>query len=635
MAGSALMGGLKELVTTGGASEAASSDAWRTIWNFTGTKEAVEKLHPNAAAVMDLDKQFVYQRNKIYSKLEEPSQKLWKGISSDSKLMQKYADRNTPIAEIHRDLSASKHPLAIHSGQILAQNVNPRTGLSRNADLTFQTLGFSNKTQSNRLASDQVFGPKMQNVMPHIQELLESNNPQHHSIAQMLLEVLSNDSHDTFEVKGAPHSRIAWDVRKAVEKENKARAKFGDAPQMALPKTASTYTPQTPKERLLHSLLVNRLAAFAALPHVPMFGNLMSSPMTAIVKGLVSMRDDEIKALATASGILANTQHSMFYNDMMGRTGMLGKVGLSMPGAFLYKAFHMPFFDWLRFHQLSLAASVGYHSAVEWASEAASGDKRALAELAEMKLNPQEIIAQGGKLNEDQMQQAMFHYVNNRMFVDRPYDRSLRSNSSYFMRSATMFHSIVVSQYRFMQREIGKMVKTGDIKGLAQFAGTLGILFPAVMPWLHAAEVLGRTLSPQQAKQAEEKDYAGLTNPKSVGDWTLHYANMLAYLGGFGIYRNIILSAHGDRLGAALLGPITGSAVQTVQDSINAIANPIKQKRGESPFEARRRHYGQLGRDISEFTVPVVGKWMAHKFFPTLAEEKAEEYPSRRRRGRR
>lgn len=636
------MGGFAGSLLKGLLDKSASSDfgkaAWnvgKDAWEFLGSKENIRSLHPNADAVMDLDSAFVAERNKSFQKLQEPVQKLWEGIKSDPHLSQSLDYKTATIRDIHTQLASQGHPLAQHSQQILQQNVHPKTGVPLNAEHTIQMMGIQNKLQSNRLASDSVFGPHMQNVIPYIQDLYESGDPKDKSTADLLIRIISNESHDTFQHGGSPKSRVAFEIRQAFQKENKQRVKLGGGKLLDLPKTEATYSPVGSKERLLHSMMVNRLASLAALPHIPMFGNLMGSPMSAILKGLSTMGDQDIKDLSTSSGILANTMHQMFYNDVAGRTGQTAKLIGQGPGAFFYKMFHMPAFNTVRMWQLSLSAAVGYHSAVDWAAQAVNGSRIAIERLKEFKLDPQAIIDRGGKLSDEEMKQAMFHYVNNRMFIDRPMDRSLLANKNPYMRSATMFHSIVASQARFIRRELGIMWKAGDVKGIAQFAGTLGILFPALMPWLHGLEVLGRTASPTEAMQATQKDYQGFTQPASAGQFAFHYLDMLSYLGGFGIWHSLMYSAWNDRLATSLLGPAIGPFVETAGDVAKTFKPSATQ---QSPFRRPSQHPYQkwfaVGRDVSELSVPIVGKWVGHKLFPTLAQERAEQphFPHRRRR---
>jgi len=352
------------------------------------------------------------------------------------------------------------------------------------------------------------------------------------------------------------------------------------------------------------------MADMATIPHLSMLGNIASAPMKAIVKGITDLRDPDLKALMQASGALAQTQHAMFDNQLRGSTTLVGKILGNSAGSLYYNAFHMPLFNMMRFHQISLGASVGFHSAIEWGAAAAKGDKRAIAELREMRLDPTSIIEHGGKLSDDELKTAMFHYANNKFFVSRPMDQSLRANSNVYMRSATMFHKTINSQYYFMKNELMKMAKTGDYKGIAQFAGTLGILFPMVAPWIKSATILARTASPQQAGDELKKNYTNL-NPWTTpgfGDFSASYIDMLSYIGGVGVYLSYAQAAHHDRFHAAMMGPLFGEIGTVGQDAYNAAFSPNKQG---------KHNLKPLGRDAAELSVPVVGKWLGYKLFPT------------------
>jgi hypothetical protein len=608
-------------------------------WEFTGSKENVRALHPVANDVMDLDLNMIKTRGEIYQKLQAPVDKMWESIKTDPALRNDMDYRKASIGQIHQNLVSKGHPLQATTQQILMQNLHPKTGAPLNIDHTYEEMGIQNKLQANRMAADKVLGPHMQNLIPHIQDLYDTGDPKDKSVADLLIRIVSNDSHDTFDKAGAPRSRTADEIRTAFIKENKTRAKLGGGAPLPLPRTEATYQKSTPAELKWRSLLVSRLAGLAVLPHMGMFGNLMSSPMMDIVKGLSTMKDQNIKDLSTAAGLLTNTMHSMMYNDFMGRTGQTAKLIGQGPASFLYKSLHMPMFNTVRMWQLSLAASVGYHSAADWAAMAAKGSKIGIEHLKEFKLDPQAIAARGGKLTEDEMQQAMFHYVNNRMFVDRPMDRSLMANANPYIRSATMFHSVIISQARFMRRELGIMYRSGDVKGIIQFAGTLGILFPAVMPMLHGLEVLGRTASPSESLKATETDYKHLTNPTGILDWAGTYMDMLSYTGAFGIWHSMIQSAWGDRLASTMLGPMFGPIATLGGDTIKAATKPFHASKAQMGTQAWKDQWKQegraVGRDVSELAVPIVGKWAGHKLFPTLAEERSGQIPKPRRRGRR
>jgi hypothetical protein len=191
------------------------------------------------------------------------------------------------------------------------------------------------------------------------------------------------------------------------------------------------------------------------------------------------------------------------------------------------------------------------------------------------------------------------------------------SNANFFMRSAFMYHSFVSSEAAYIGRELRKQFKAGDVKGIAQFVGTLGVVFPMVAPMLKSLELLARTGSLQQAQASAQKDYHSLTNPDSFGDFTSTYFDMLAHIGAMGAYYNYTQAIKGSRLANAVVGPMIGMGITDVSDSVNAL-------RGKSGKP--------LGRDLTQM-IPVVGKPLSHRLFPTLKEQKEENpKPSRLRK---
>jgi hypothetical protein len=244
-----------------------------------------------------------------------------------------------------------------------------------------------------------------------------------------------------------------------------------------------------------------------------------------------------------------------------------------------------------------------------WAEQAAkTGDKLAIRELEEMGLNSKAIIARGGQLTDEEKIQAVWQFVNNRVFVDKVMDRSLMASSNPWGRMLTMFHGYVSNQQAFMRRELQKMLDAGDYKAIAQFAGTVGVIFPAVAPLIASAEMLGRTASPTAAKKELEAKYTQLVNPKGVGD----YLDLISYFGAWGTMHSFMQAAHNDRLALAAVGPIFGSAIRTAQDVINYAIPTTK---------SGKRNIRPIGKDILQQTVPGLGNIASNVLLPTRRKE--------------
>jgi hypothetical protein len=283
--------------------------------------------------------------------------------------------------------------------------------------------------------------------------------------------------------------------------------------------------------------------------------------------------------------------------------------------------------------QLNIGGTIGFHSAIYWAHNfAESGDKRALSELTEMGIDPQDVIKQGGKLTDEQLTKGVFHYVNNRFFIDRQMDQSLWANKNVWTRSMFMYHSFVNSEAAYIRRSLLKMHKAGDVKGIAQFAGTLGVLWPNVAPLISGVQVMARTASVSQGVQETQSRYKRLYQPSSAGDWIGNYLYLLAHIGAAGVYLDYIKAAQAHRLASAMIGPKAGALFGDLEDVANWATT--ENKKGEHPWKP-------VLRDALKQTIPVAGSPLAHHLAPTIAEEKAGGSSSRRitrfgsRRGRR
>ena len=263
-----------------------------------------------------------------------------------------------------------------------------------------------------------------------------------------------------------------------------------------------------------------------------------------------------------------------------------------------------------------MAGSVGFHSAIYWAHNALKGDKASIARLGELGIDLQDVIRQKGQLNEEQLSKGVYHFVNNRFFFDKSLDNSLWQNKNFFMRSAFMYHSFISSEAAYIGRELRLMTKARDYKGLAQFVGTLGVVFPMVAPMLKSLEILARTGSPSQAGQSAQKDYKGLTHPDSFGEWSSTYLDMVAHLGAMGAAYNYTNAIKSHRLANAAVGPMIGMGLTDTEDTYNAGRDLLEKGYDKTNLKP-------LGRDITQL-IPVAGKPLSHHLFPTTKESKGE-----------
>jgi hypothetical protein len=523
------------------------------------------------------------------------------------------------IADLHAQAIKTGHPIQQVTNRIIQRGMNSITGASDNAGLTLKELDIKNRSQARLAALSGSVGDKMQNVTPLIASLLDHPDPRVQLNGRRVADIVSNELKDTrvyHERDGdVTKSSAKVQMNRSISTVNKFRA-VSEEKQIPKLNVDPTYKVASNPERTAQEVLRLVQIPFVAIPHIGQYFHLgMSAPLQSIGKALLRMNEDEMHSTLEASGILANTEWDVVHSEILARSGKLARwTNQPTAAEIIRKTIHQPGFNYIRLKQLSAAAAVGFHSAQFWATNALKGDKRALAELAEMGINIADVQKQGGKLTEAQFTKGVYHFVNNRFFVNKTIDQSMYGNASFFMRSAFMYHSFVSSEAAYIGRELRKQFKAGDVKGIAQFVGTLGVVFPMVAPMLKSLELLARTGSLQQAQASARKDYKSLIHPDSFGDFISTYFDMLAHIGAMGAYYNYTQAIKGSRLANAVVGPMIGMGITDISDSVNAL-------RGKSGKP--------LGRDLVQL-IPVAGKPLSHRLFPTLKEQKEENpKPSR------
>ena len=472
------------------------------------------------------------------------------------------------------------------------------------------------------------FGSKYENLAPLIGSMLEHSDPRVNLNGRRVLDIISNELQDTKsdfkQGSSQPASGVKMGVRDVFNTVNTLRKRAGTTKMLPSVDVSPTYYPPSKAEKVANDVLRTVQIPFVAIPHIGQYFHIAaSSPLTAIGKGLLGMDKAEMDKTIEASGILAHSQWDVIHSDLLARTGKVAKWTNSPTAAsILAKVIHTPGFNYLRLKQLSVAGSVGFHSAIYWAHNALKGDQASLARLGELGINFQDVVKQKGQLTDEQLAKGVYHFVNNRFFFDKSLDNSLWQNKNFFMRSAFMYHSFISSETAYLGRELRLMTKARDYKGLAQFVGTLGVVFPMVAPMLKSLEILARTASPKQAGQSIQKDYKGLTHPDSFGEWSETYLDMVAHLGAMGAAYNYTNAIKASRLANAAVGPMIGMGLTDIQDAGKAgidLATKGWDKTNLKP----------LGRDITQL-IPVAGKPLSHKLFPTTKESKEESTSTHR-----
>lgn len=587
-----------------------STETGQKVLSIFGNKENELNLTPQGKAIGSMLQEYHRIKNVTLDGYNKDMAEVKNWHQSSDTVRNTLPMETATVGDMYKHAAQTNQPVSNTLGKIINSSINPQSGASDTAQMTLKELSLYHKSSSRLAGLSGSVGSKMENVSPLIASLLEHNDPRVQMNGHAVADIVSNELKDTTTTKRGDvlqqTSKSKQQMNQTFGTVNRFREKAGVSSRIPLLRTDPTYVAPSTAERIASSVLRTVQIPFVAIPHIGQYFHLpATAPLQSIGKALLGMNNEEMNRVVDASGILANTEWDVIHSDIAARTGTVAKWTNSPTAAsIIQKSIHTPGFSYLRLKQLASAGAVGYHSAIFWAENAMRGDKRALAELSEMGIDPSDVLKQKGKLTEAQLQKGVYHFVNNRFFFDRTIDRALYSNRNFFMRTATMYHGFISSETAFIRRELQKQLKSGDLKGIAQFVGTLGVVFPYVAPMLKSAELLARTGSPSQAGASIKKDYASLTGQNGAIDFAETYLDMVAHIGAMGVARNYTQAIKGHRLANAMLGPMLGMTATDIEDlyaaGSGASVNP-------------------LGRDVMEM-IPVAGKPLAHQLFPTRAE---------------
>lgn len=581
------------------------SSAGRGVLNMAGNQEWELDLSPGGRAVKSMQNEYVRLHEKALGEETQKLAKIRDWHQNDDTARNVLPVKTTKMGQYHAHAVAANHPIQQVTGDIVSD--------PDNVGLTQQQFLIKAESVARLKALVGSYGDHFQNVSPIIAQMRLDKDPRMVDHAQRVADIISNQVRDTKLTRGFTGvneltSGGKTAMNKAFLTANKLRV-AAEEREIPLLRTDKTYSKPTETERMAHRVLDTVMLPFLAIKHVGQFFNLpASSPLSAIGNTLLRMNHDEMNQTVEATHVVASTMWRAMYRDILGESGHVADWTKSPTlGKILARSIHQPGFTWFRKMQLNSAGAVGFHSAIYWAHNfAKSGSKIAEARLREMEINPADVLKQQGTLTPEQLQKGIFHYTNNRMFFSKSIDNSLWQNRNVFTRSMFMYHSFVNSQAAYMRRELITMAKTGDLKGLAQFAGTLAVLFPNFAILLAGAEKMLQTGSFKQGQDETKQRFSRMYSPKNLPDFMENYLSLLSHLGAAGVYFNYVNAIKGHRFASALMGPIVGATSTDVEDIVGAATGGSKK-----PLE----------RDILRQGIPVLGGPLAHHLAPTTAEQ--------------
>lgn len=572
------------------------------------------KTHPALEAVDSMIKGGIRTRQQVGDQLFKPLFDFEKAVKADRTLPPLVSPK-MPLSTIHSSLPAG--PAKTAAAQLMLDPLHH--------SMTIPDIDAKLSAQANTLGREAAVGPNSINLAATLYPLLRGS-PTDKTKAEAVLGVISNIFRDTESIrKGVERSGIKADVANYTRSMIKqyygpAAAKAFEMSEAAEYKTGGPLVKKV--EAASHRYAMTYLAPGIFIAHLADFAKLPATvPAKALWDTLMRMGPSNLQQLKVNSGIFFHEMHSIIHHDFMYRAGVISKA-TKVPelGAMVNKLFHNPGFHNLRKFQIGVFGSAGYNSVQYWAAKALRGDEGAISALRDLKLDPQAIIARGGKVTQPEMEQAIYEFVNNRLFIDNPLLANKFASSSPFFRVATMFQGYINREFKFLSHEAMRMAKANDYMGLTQFAGTLALLFPYTAgPLIESLNLWARTASFEKAKDRWKEDYRRLTFQEGPGAFLSTYAQMLMHIGGMGVFMNYVHAAVNHHLAAALLGPVPGVITGLAEDVATPIYKPstVTGERNWKPLERDFLHY---------MTLPILGNWAQEHFI--------EKTPPRRQRFR-
>jgi len=556
--------------------------------------------HPLGAGVKNMIAEGIRQKHQSEMKYRAPVDNFEKIVKQNPDLAVKHDYNTASIKDIYNGLPQN------HAAR---QALDPLMMNRNYHDLTIHDVKHIMEKRANIEGRAKAFGPDGSYLAANLYPLLSSQNPLERSRGEAWMDMISQIFRDNIEIeRGGQLSEESATKKQVADVINKSRARQGLNPLELSVKPG--YEKGGPLERLSHQYTMNFLAPWIAIAHLGDFFKLPSTiPAAALWKTFQTLNDPTIASMRDASGIFTHTLHSIYDNDFNYRTGMIARR-TDKPGAaaIFHKMWHQPLFNNLRMSQLSTMGTAAYHSAQMWGKQAFHGDKLAIKELEDLHLDVNAIVQRGGNLTNEELEKAMFHFTNNRLFIEKPLSRSYLAQKNQFFRLGFMLHGYATREAQFMSHELYKYMQAGDWGRIAQFAGTVAVLFPAAAPLLESASMLMRTASPSESYDHLKDRYDELIHPKGMGEFAYNYLTLLGHFGGAGAFMTYLHAANQHRLAATMLGPQMGTAVGTVED----IAQSFKEAKTTG-----KHNLGPAERDILRYyTLPIIGPWAAQHLVP-------------------
>ncbi|HEY4799157.1 MAG TPA: hypothetical protein VII99_08800 [Bacteroidia bacterium] len=595
---------------------------WSKVADVTASMARDYRGHPNGPTMVRMINKGVRIRQQAIGVIRKPITDFEKVVSSDPQLALKHNYKKDTLGQIYSGLPQN------HPGELA---LRPLMSNPKNGKYTIEDMKNIMISHANAIGVEQSLGPHSIYLANLLEPMLTGPDPVEYTRAMSWMNNLSQIFNDTTSVynMGSTHeeSKIKMDVSALINQ-----------PRVAAnlkPITIDT-TPQFEKggmyEKIGHKYVMNNITPWIGIVHI---GDLMKLPANlparVLWKTLTTFNEPQLKDMVMRSGALTHTILEIVDADFRFRTSALADV-TKMPdaAALIHKMWHQPGFNNLRKLQINIMGAAAYHAMQEWSQQALRGNEWAIENLKEVEVDINDLIRRNGVLTQDEMLNGMYHYTDNRLYIDRPLDRTKYAGKSPFFRTALMLHGYARKEGIYIGRELHKMIRTGEGMKVAQFAAVVAGVYPFVTaPLLRSLGVLARTADPKAAYDDYTGTYHRLSHPGGAGNFALEYATLLAHFGGMGNFMNMLHAAHAHKLAYQMAGPFPGVVYNIGDDLLNAAQTELTSPPG------KKKDYTQFYRDILRYSIPVLGSQAAHWLLPKRQHLAFPHLPQRRRIRRR
>lgn len=387
--------------------------------------------------------------------------------------------------------------------------------------------------------------------------------------------------------------------------------------------SSPSYTPPGKIERAVTGAIYQTFSPLMVVPHIATLANGMfgSSPMEflqgvakASTKGLHAGIDDYQNLLTTGAFTESMMRDVKAWN-LMKATGH-PQIMDSPLAQIVYKSFHQPGFGPWRDYNLLSGANVGKSVAEQLGRDLHSKGVTPKLQWQAMQfgLDPQKIIASGGKLEQVDLERAVYKFVNEHYFLDNSLSRSQLLQSTWAGRILGTYHGYVTRQSKLMARAMFQNFKE---RGAASVVKNLAI-GATLMPLMgEGIKLIQETYRGQNAGGTLKTDIENIEGRHGAEGFAESYFGAMSHVGAYGVYGHIIRGALTHNILNTLGGPVVSSTADLVQDTIGA-SRRVYRKKGKEV----QKSFEPVERDLMFDTpgVSLLAQVLAHRVLPNAKD---------------